>query len=119
MAETPFKIDIPDQKIALLKQKLALTHFPDELEEAGWAYGVPLADMRRLVGRWADGYDWRKEETRLNQELPQFTRDIDVDGFGSLNIHYIHKKSELADAVPLLFVHGCKLTVDSCLCSPW
>jgi len=35
-----------------------------------------------------------------------FTRDIEVDGQGTLNIHYVHKKSEVENAVPLLFVHG-------------
>ncbi|KAG1848729.1 Alpha/Beta hydrolase protein [Suillus subalutaceus] len=35
-----------------------------------------------------------------------FTRDINVDGFGALNIHYVHKKSKTVDAIPLLFCHG-------------
>ena len=111
MAETPFKIAIPDERIERLKQKLALTDFPDELENSGWEYGVPLADVRRLIARWKDGYDWRKHEAELNEELPQFTRDIDVEGFGTLNIHYIHKKSDIVDAIPLLFIHGCKLVL--------
>ncbi|KAF9568764.1 alpha/beta-hydrolase, partial [Agrocybe pediades] len=77
-----------------------------ELEDAGWDYGVPLADVKRLVTRWKEGYDWRKHEKQINAELPQFTRDIEVDGFGKLNIHYVHKKSDGEDAIPLLFVHG-------------
>jgi len=106
--ETPFKIQISDESIQLLKQKLELTRFPDELEDAGRDYGVPLADIQRLVARWRDGYDWRQHERQLNEDLPQFKRDIQVDGFGTLGIHYIHKKSEVSDAIPLLFVHGCK-----------
>ncbi|KAI0671039.1 alpha/beta-hydrolase [Trametes maxima] len=35
-----------------------------------------------------------------------FTRDIAVEGHGPLNIHYVHQKSEVANAIPLLFVHG-------------
>jgi len=35
-----------------------------------------------------------------------FTRDIDVDDFGSLNIHYVHNKSAETNAIPLLFCHG-------------
>nr|VWO97451.1 BTP domain-containing protein [Ganoderma boninense] len=35
-----------------------------------------------------------------------FTRDIDVDGFGTLNVHYVHQTSEVKGAIPLLFVHG-------------
>ncbi|KAF7332854.1 EHN domain-containing protein [Mycena venus] len=85
---------------------LDLTRFPDELDDAGWDYGAPLADIKRLVTRWKNGYDWRKHEAALNAELPQFTRDIDVEGFGTLNVHYVHKKSALETAIPLLFVHG-------------
>ncbi|KAE9396270.1 alpha/beta-hydrolase [Gymnopus androsaceus JB14] len=90
--QLPFKISIPESKLDILRQKLALVSFPDELEGAGWDYGVPLADIKRLVARWKDGYNWRAEEAKLNEELPQFTRDID--------------KSQVANAIPLLFVHG-------------
>ncbi|KAK7052885.1 hypothetical protein VNI00_004205 [Paramarasmius palmivorus] len=101
-----FKIAVSDKALDLLKKKLDLTCLPDELDDAGWHYGVPLADIRRLLARWKDGYDWRKYETILNEELPQFTRDIEVEGHGVLNIHYIYKKSEVPNAIPLLFVHG-------------
>ncbi|KAJ7644627.1 Alpha/Beta hydrolase protein [Roridomyces roridus] len=104
--ENAFQISVPDDSLSLLRQKLALVSLPDELEDAGWEYGVPLADIRRLVDRWANGYDWRHHEALLNAELPQFTRDIPVDGHGTLNIHYIHKKSDTKTAIPLLFVHG-------------
>ncbi|EMD33630.1 hypothetical protein CERSUDRAFT_117746 [Gelatoporia subvermispora B] len=104
-AEQPFKLNVPDADLELLRKKLDLVRLPDELDEAGRDYGVPLADMRRLVARWKDGFDWRKAEAEINV-FPQFTRDIEVDGFGSLNIHYIHQKSSVENAVPLLFVHG-------------
>ncbi|KAJ6554825.1 Alpha/Beta hydrolase protein [Mycena capillaripes] len=106
MAERPFNISVSDEQLDALRQRLELTTFPDELDEAGWQYGAPLADVKRLVSRWKDDYSWRKHEALLNAELPQFTRDIIVDGFGTLNIHYVHKKSELETAIPLLFVHG-------------
>ncbi|KAK0481259.1 Alpha/Beta hydrolase protein [Armillaria novae-zelandiae] len=104
--ESPFKISIPDEKLKLLQQRLALITFPDELDDSGKKYGAPLKDIQRLVARWQDGFDWRAQEAALNMELPQFTRDIEVDGFGVLNIHYVHKKSDVEAAVPLLFVHG-------------
>jgi hypothetical protein len=106
--ETPFKVSVPDAKIELLRKKLDLVTFPDELQDAEWRYGVPLSDMKRLVARWKNGYNWRAEEKKLNDELPQFTRDIEIEGFGNLNIHYVHKRSTLETAIPLLFLHGCK-----------
>ncbi|KAJ7832086.1 Alpha/Beta hydrolase protein [Mycena olivaceomarginata] len=73
MTESSFKIAVPDALLDQLRQKLALVTFPDELEGAGWEYGVPLADVKRLVARWSNGYDWRHHEAQLNK-LPQFTR---------------------------------------------
>lgn len=106
MSEKAFKISVPESEIALLRQKLELTRLPDELDEVGWQYGAPLADVKRLVQRWKTGFDWRKSEEELNK-LPHFTRDINIENFGALNVHYIHKKSVVAGAIPLLFVHGC------------
>jgi hypothetical protein len=79
-SEKPFKIIVSDDALALLKRKLDDTCLPDEVKEAEWAYGVPLADIRRLVSRWKDGYDWRAHERELNV-LPMFTRTIEVGGF--------------------------------------
>lgn len=107
MTETPFTISVSDDKLNLLRRKLELTVLPDELEDADWKYGAPLADIKRIVERWKNGYDWRKHEKELNNELPMFTRDIDVDDFESLNIHYVHKKSAVTNAIPLLYCHGC------------
>ncbi|KAF9017015.1 alpha/beta-hydrolase [Hymenopellis radicata] len=104
--EQPFKISVSDDKIDLLRRKLDLCVFPDELEDSGTSYGAPLADMRRLVDYWKTGFDWRAQEAALNAELPQFTRDIEVAGFETLNIHYVHQTSKAVDAIPLLFVHG-------------
>jgi hypothetical protein len=104
---SPFQISVSDSQLSLLQQKLALTTLPDEIDGAGWSYGAPLADIQRLVNRWKNGYDWRKEEANLNAEMPQFTRDIDVAGFGTLNIHYVYKSSQVESAIPLLFIHGC------------
>jgi hypothetical protein len=109
-SEKPFKIIVSDDALALLKRKLDDTCLPDEVKEAEWAYGVPLADIRRLVSRWKDGYDWRAHERELNV-LPMFTRTIEVGGFGELNVHYVHQRNAVEGAIPLLFSHGCTFFV--------
>ncbi|KZT38087.1 alpha/beta-hydrolase [Sistotremastrum suecicum HHB10207 ss-3] len=102
----PYKLAISENDVQALKSKLAATRFPDELEGVQWDYGVPLADMKRLVRYWQDGYDWRRHETHINETFPQFTIDIKVDGFGVLNIHHVHQRSKSEHAIPLLFSHG-------------
>ncbi|KAI0325056.1 alpha/beta-hydrolase [Cubamyces sp. BRFM 1775] len=101
----PFVVHVPDAELELLRKKLDLARFPDELEGAAWEYGAPLADIKRLTAHWRDSFNWRKAEKAMN-EIPQFTTDIEVDGFGTLNIHFAHQRSKVENAIPLLFVHG-------------
>ena len=103
---TSFKISIPQQKLDYLKTKLSLAEFPDELDNAQWDLGVPLADMKRLTKAW-ENWDWRQAEERLNK-LPQYKTGINIDGFEELDIHFVWQKSEVKGAIPLLFVHGCE-----------
>lgn len=107
MAPEPYKISVPQEKIENLKKKLALAEFPDELSEAAWDLGVPLADMKRLTKAWAQ-WDWRQAEDQLNRELPQYHTSITVDGFDPLDVHFVWQKSDVKNAIPLLFAHGCK-----------
>lgn len=103
----PFTLSVPESQLDKLKQRLANATFPDELDEAGWDLGAPLADVRRLTAYWKDTFDWRKAETKINR-LPQFTTSIQAEGFDPLKIHFVHQKSEIKGAIPLLFCHGCK-----------
>ena len=61
---------------------------------------MPLAYLQELCGYWADGYDWRATEARLNA-LPQFRTELD-----GLGIHFLHVRSPHADALPLVLTHG-------------
>ena len=103
----PFKLAVLNEDIDLLQQRLELVRFPDELDGAGWNLGSPLPDVKRLAAHWKSGFDWRRAEAKINK-LPMFTRDIEVEGFGTLNVHYVHQVSEVKNAIPLLFVHGCE-----------
>jgi epoxide hydrolase len=96
----PFVIDIPQAQLDDLDRRLAATRWPDELPGAGRQYGVPLGELRDLVAYWRDGYDWRRQERRLNA-VPQFTTRID----GQL-VHFLHVRSARPDALPLILTHG-------------
>ncbi|KAM5481338.1 putative microsomal epoxide hydrolase [Microsporum audouinii] len=90
----PFKISVPDSQLEILQKKLEITTFPDELDNSEWDLGAPLDDIKRLTEYWKDKFDWRKAEKRLNEQVPQFTVDVDVAGFDKLNIHFVHKRSK-------------------------
>ncbi len=101
MAEvTPFRIAIPDETLADLRERLARTRWPEPATVPDWSQGVPVDYLRDLCGHWANGYDWRATEARLNG-WPQF-RTI-IDGLG---IHFLHVRSPHEDAQPLVLTHG-------------
>lgn len=84
----PYLISVPDEALQL-KQRLAWAKFPFQLESSDqdpWDFGAPAKEIQRLATYWKDGYDWRLAESQLN-ELPQYHTDIEVDGFGVLDIH--------------------------------
>jgi hypothetical protein len=39
-------------------------------------------------------------------ELPNFETTINVDKHGPVDLHFVHQKSDVPGAIPLLFVHG-------------
>ncbi|KZN90771.1 putative epoxide hydrolase [Penicillium chrysogenum] len=103
---TPYCIAVSDKKLQQLHQKLEYTTFPDELEASGWDMGVPLHEIKRLIAVWREQFDWRAQEQKLNEQLPQVNVRVGVKGFGELNIHVVHHRSGNSKAIPLLFIHG-------------
>jgi len=108
MPPIPFNIAVPDEALERLHQKLESATFPDELDSVGWDMGVPLSEIKRLTSYWRDGFNWREQEQKLNEQFKQFTTSVSVDGFDDLEIHYLHHTSKRPGAIPLLFIHGCK-----------
>lgn len=105
---TPFKINFSDELLEEIKSKLKATRFPGELDLSSgdkWSYGAPLNTVKDLVTYWKDSFDWRKIESRLNQ-MPQFKADVHGEGIEAINVHFVHKRSSKANAIPLLFIHG-------------
>jgi len=101
MTAEPFTIDIPDEALVDLRERLQRTRWPTEFRpEAGWEYGTNLAYMQELCAYWRDGYDWRAQEAHLNR-LDHFKRE--VDGF---NLHYVHAKGKGPNPMPLVITHG-------------
>nr|WP_328816735.1 epoxide hydrolase N-terminal domain-containing protein [Nonomuraea cypriaca] len=95
-----FVIDMPQDRLDDLRERLERTRWPDALEGVGWSYGTPPGAVRELVAYWCDGYSWREHEARLN-ELPQYTTEIDGQ-----RVHFAHVRSARPDALPLLLTHG-------------
>ncbi|CAE6475990.1 unnamed protein product [Rhizoctonia solani] len=105
----PFSISVPNEQLEELRKKLELTRLPDELDlppGQEWEWGIPLAILKPVVDYWRTQYDWRVVEERINRTLPQFTAYVESAKHGQQEVHFVHKRSNSPNALPLIFLHG-------------
>ena len=101
MTETvPFRVEVPEADLVDLRERLRRTRWPEAETVDDWSQGVPLAYLQDLCRHWAEAYDWRIAEARLNR-LDHYRTTID-----DLPIHFVHVRSPHPEALPLVLTHG-------------
>lgn len=95
-----FQINVAQDTLNDLQQRLERTRWTDETNTSNWSYGTDSTYLRELVDYWRNTYDWRKQEESLNK-LPQFTTEID-----GITVHFIHVRGQGKQRKPLLLIHG-------------
>lgn len=97
---TPFLIDVPQQALEDLQDRLRRTRFPDEVNDDSWGWGTDLAVLRQVVTYWSSEFDWRSREAHLNTFPNMRTGD-----HGEA-LHFVHLKTDHENRLPLLLTHG-------------
>ncbi len=97
---SPYSINVSDEVLDDLNRRLEMTRFPKQVTGTGWDRGVDLDYMKELVDYWLHTYDWRQQETLLN-EYQHFKADVD-----GLGIHFIKQEGKGPNPMPLLMMHG-------------
>ena len=103
MAVRPFSIEVSQEVLADLGDRLARTRWPGGSSLAtldGDGTGLAINWLRGLLEYWRDGFDWRAQERALN-ELPQ----VCVDVAGQI-VHAVYVPGRGPDPLPLLLCHG-------------
>jgi pimeloyl-ACP methyl ester carboxylesterase len=96
----PFEVNVPEEEIIELKRRIRATRWPEKETVSDQSQGTQLGTLRELARYWADEYDWRRIEARINS-YPNFLTEID-----GLDFHFIHVRSKHENALPLLIAHG-------------
>ncbi|MEV7092325.1 epoxide hydrolase family protein [Amycolatopsis sp. NPDC051045] len=98
MAE-PFQVSLDEVDVADLRERLRRTRWPEAETVDDWSQGVPLAYLRELCRDWGEEYNFGFAG-RLNA-FPQFRATV-----GGVGLHFLHVRSPVADALPLVLTHG-------------
>ena len=96
----PFIIDIPNSKLAQIRERVSAYPWHEAPVGSGWEYGTEINYMREFCDYWLKSFDWRTHEQVINR-FPQFITEID-----GVDIHFIHLPSAHENARPLIITHG-------------
>ncbi|MFC7529625.1 epoxide hydrolase family protein [Actinoplanes sp. GCM10030250] len=94
----PYRVRVPRGDLTDLRRRLARTRWPEPAPAPG--HGIALDVVQDLCGYWAEGYQWRVTQWRLNT-VPQYM--VTLDG---LDFHVLHARSRHPGALPLILTHG-------------
>jgi microsomal epoxide hydrolase len=98
---TPFRIDIPQQRLDHVLDRLRGADWPDRPEDADpWAFGASYDGMRELIDYLLTRYSWREQEAALNR-WPQFMARVE-----DYDIHFLHVQGSGRNPQPLILSHG-------------
>jgi pimeloyl-ACP methyl ester carboxylesterase len=95
-----FHVAIPQETIDDLRTRLRATRWPADIDETDEYYGTSTAYMKELVDHWANEFDWRAAERKLN-EWNQYR--VTVDG---TPIHFVKESGKGPAPIPLIMSHG-------------
>ena len=100
MKITPFSIRIDEEVLSDLRARIRNTRWPDPAPGAPWEQGTDLEYLKGLLGYWADGFDWRAQERRLNT-FRHFHAEL-----GDIRGHFVHERARRGRGIPLILTHG-------------
>ncbi len=100
MESEHFQLEVPDAVLVDLRERLARTRWPGEVDNATWRYGAQVDYLRELVEYWALRFDWRRQEEAINAFSHYRTHIDDVP------IHFIHEPGRGPAPLPLILSHG-------------
>ncbi|KAH6686377.1 epoxide hydrolase [Plectosphaerella plurivora] len=102
----PYRIHVSSKYLELTKRKLELTRLPhDVVEPKAAEMWEPKPQVEPLIDYWLEHFDWREQENRLNDALPQFRTSLAVPGTPArARLHFVHVSSSRPSAVPLLLL---------------
>jgi hypothetical protein len=96
----PFTIDVAQEVLDDLSERLERGRWPRDSRGPAWSEGADCDFLRHLVAYWRDGFDWRAQERALNR-LAHFCADVE-----DVRLHFVHERGRGPDPLPLILSHG-------------
>ena len=105
----PKKIEVKydDETVQKMLSLLQAAHLPDQPpvdSETPWKLGMDLGYLKMLRDKFLTEWSWSSLEKRI-AKYDNYLVHYEHEG-DSLDLHFVHAKSQRSDAVPLMLLHG-------------
>jgi pimeloyl-ACP methyl ester carboxylesterase len=104
----PFEIKVNADFIQQTQAKVNASVLPEDYTDIVTNEGIPVVQVSEVVDYWKTDYDWSTIEAQMNGDFHHFVTSINgTDSYpAEVPLHFVHERSQYADAIPLLLLHG-------------
>jgi pimeloyl-ACP methyl ester carboxylesterase len=107
----PYTINVDPAVIEETRLRASKFLETQPIDAPAWFDGPPTSEINAVAKYWAEEYDWAKVQDGINKNFSHFYTTLPSPGGKyqsneSLDLHFIHQRSEREDAIPILFLHG-------------
>jgi len=96
----PFRINISNQTIENIYDKIKKYPWNEMPDINGWDHGTNFSYIKEISKYWVEDFNWKEQEGNINKFSNFKTK---VEG---ADIHYIKEKGSGSNPMPLLIMHG-------------
>ena len=86
-----FLINVPDEQISDLHNRIKHTRWPDEINDLCWSHGTKKSFLKDLSKYWVDEFNWKDQEKKIN-DIGSFKFKTN-SGLNSLNLFKARSKA--------------------------
>lgn len=97
-------LDVPQEDVDELRDRLRRTRWSPQWPVAGWTAGTDQDELRRLVTYWAGGFDWQAQQRAIN-ELPWHSATISGTALSYLRFE-AETRADAEPALPIVLTNG-------------
>lgn len=105
----PYTVNVDPAFIEETRMKASKFRTSVDTNAPAWFDGPPASEIDSIAKYWVEEYDWSAVQAGINANFSHFYTTVPPpDGHynESVDLHFIHQRSERKDAIPILFLHG-------------
>jgi pimeloyl-ACP methyl ester carboxylesterase len=105
----PYTIDVDPHFIEETRMKASRFRNSVDVNTPPWFDGPPAAEIASIAKYWAEKYNWSSVQAGINANFSHFYTTVPPPSENyneTVDLHFIHQRSERKNAIPILLLHG-------------